>query len=166
MENNLRNFANPYYGKGCIPNGRSIHSWWIALLFLFFVTPTLFGLPFIVEMIKSGEGAYLLIFSVAFFYSLYINASVMFRIAYETEVLRFHYCNLSASTDFEDNSKSIVANHVHNLKKMFRRSGSQSVKQDSLIEILHEKLKSQESVVILFSNLMITVTFNIDECLY
>lgn len=157
MEDNIRNFANPYYGKGCIPNGSSIHSRWYMLLFLFFMVPAVFGLPFIAEMIKSGEGAYLLIFLSAFAYSLYVNASVMFRIAYETDVLLIYYLNLSASTDFEDNSKSIVANHVHSLKKMFRRSGCQSVKQDSLIEILHEKLKSQESIVILFSNLMITL---------
>jgi len=157
MEGNIRNFANPYYGKGCMPSGSSIHSRWYMLLFLFFVIPTFFGLPFITEMIRSGEGVYLFIFLSAFSYSLYVNVNVMFRIAYETDVLLIYYLNLSASTDFEDNSKSIVANHVHSLKKMFKRSGYQSVKQDSLIEILHEKLKSKESIVILFSNLMITL---------
>lgn len=157
MEEKLRVFTNPYYGKSCVSTESSIRSRWATLLFLFFVIPTFLGLPFIVEMIKSGEGGYLLIFVLVFLYSLYINASIMFRIAYETEILQRCYCNLSVNTDFNDDSISIVANHVRNLKKIFNRSGDQSVNQDSLIEILHEKLKSKESIVVLFSNLMITL---------
>jgi len=141
MNNETKNYASPFYGKGCITKGNKIYSRWFMLLCVFFFIPALCGLPFIAQMISSGEGFYLLIFLGAFISSLYININVMSQIAYETDVLLQHYCSLSVSTDFEENSGSIIANHIRSLRKIFNRSGGRPVSQDSLIEILHAKLK-------------------------
>ena len=157
MEEQTKIYANPFYGRTCIDSGQKIRSCWGILLCIVFFIPAVLGIPFIIKMIGSGEGWYLLTFLGAFSFSLYINANVMVRIAYESDVLLKHYCNLSVRTDFDKDSGSIVSHHIHSLTKIYKRSGSKPVKQDSLIEILHAKLKNKESMVILFSNLMITL---------
>jgi len=157
MKDQTKIYTSPLYGRGCITEGKTIQFRWFSLLFIFFFVPTIFGMPFIAKMIGSGEGLYLFIFLVAFISSLYINLSVVFRISHETDVLLQYYNDLSVNTDFEKERGSIIANHIRSLKIIFKRSGGQSLSQDSLIEILHAKLKGEESMVILFSNLMITL---------
>jgi len=157
MEDDTKTYANPFYGKSCIESGRNIYNRWIMILFIFFFFPVLLGMSFIVKMILSGEGWYLLIFTGAFLSSLYINGNVVFRISYETDMLLKYYSELSLRTDFEEDRNSIISNHIRSLKRIYKRSGCKPVSQDSLIEILHAKLKGEESMVILFSNLMITL---------
>jgi biopolymer transport protein ExbB/TolQ len=151
------NIASFFYGKRYITKGSLIQIRWFALLCVFFFLPTILGLKFVGQMMFSGEAWYLLVFASFFVFSLYVNARVMSRISYEIDALLRHYSTLSSDTDFDEDSSSVVAIHIKNLNKIFRRSGGQAVSQDSLIEILHAKLKGEESMVVLFSNLMITL---------
>jgi len=146
------------YGESYVQNDVSIINRWLLIFGAFCGIPFIVSLPVLKKMIDSGCGLYLLCFLGVFGFSLALNIRLLFRIAKESGILKRHYNKVSSKFKFNEEVKqSVLATHIQNLRTMWKQSGNREITQESLIEITHAKLKSEGSLVILFSNVMITL---------
>lgn len=149
--------SNSYVGLRYLKSGQDMLGRWVALIVCFFVAPTIVSISYVWDMATNGGILFLLAFAGVFGYCAKENGRLLYCIACESDVLRKFHNRLRPNTDFGDDAGSILANHVRNLNKIWKRSGKKHSRQDTLIEILHAKLKNEGSVVILASNVMITL---------
>lgn len=155
---NTKQVSNPFYGKNNIENSSVMMKKWIFLFVVSFVIPFMISFPLIFEMISSGCGLYLIIFASIFSIGVFFNLKLLLRIAFESDVLYRRFDKIGVNYEFKSNDENSILNmHIYNLKKMFVNSNENFVSQDSLIEILHNKLNSEGRIVLLFSNIMITI---------
>lgn len=148
---------NHYMGVRYLKKGQDMLGRWLLLLVVFFVLPTIFAFSYVAEMSRNGGFSFLVAFVAVFVYCTKANGCLLYRIACETDVLRKFHSTLLPNTEFNEHSDSILAIHVRNLHLIWKRSGKKHSRQDTLIEVLHAKLKNEGSIVILASNIMITL---------
>jgi len=149
--------SNCYMGLKYLKEGHEMLGRWTLLLVGFFVFPCLLSIPYVIDMVRNGGIGFLAAFAAVFIYCVWVNGMLLYRISLETDVLRKFYTRLKPNIDFEEQSNSILAVHVRNLNLIWQRSGKKHSRQDTLIEVLHAKLKNEGSVVILASSIMITL---------
>ena len=148
---------NHYMGVRYLKSGQDMLGRWLLLLAVFFILPGIFAFSYVAEMSRNGGLGFLIAFVAVFVYCAKANGCLLYRIACETDVLRKFHGRLLPNTEFNEDSDSILAIHVHNLNLIWKRSGKKHSRQDTLIEVLHAKLKNEGSIVVLASNIMITL---------
>jgi len=153
-----REYSNPFFGKNYIEQEKSIVNKWLALFGVTFVVPMVFGMPIFFKMVQSGCGLYLAVFAGVFGSGIYLNLKLALRIGFESGILYKNFGRITPDYNFtQEEATSILFMHILNLKRMWKRSGRKAVSQDSLIEVIHAKLKNEGSPILLFSNIMITI---------
>jgi biopolymer transport protein ExbB/TolQ len=148
---------NSYIGIRYLKSGREMVNNWVLLMVVFFLVPSLVFISYVWDMAINGGFLFLATFFLVFAYCAKENFKLIHRIACESDILKNHFRHLRPNTDFGEDNGSMLASHVNNLNLIWKRSGKKHSKQDSLVEILHAKLKNEGSVAVIASNIMITL---------
>jgi biopolymer transport protein ExbB/TolQ len=146
-----------YIGLRYLNQGQDILNKWFMLMGAFFLAPVILSFSYVLDMARNGGFFFLMAFALVFVYCAKENFVILYRIANESNILRKYHSKLRPNTQFNEDEDSILCSHIHNLNLIWKRSGKKHSRQDTLIEILHAKLKNEGSVVILASNIMITL---------
>jgi hypothetical protein len=137
-------------------SGREIITRWAVLFFIVFIMPVLLGFKYVIGMFSSAD---FLLYSIAFITFItcaLMNFKFTFYLARQFDILKKYRNDLSLETAFGEDSDSLLCSHMNKLEGKHHLSNKSTIRQDTLIETMHVKLKRQDYVSPLASNLLIT----------